>query len=147
MCTQLWENVLLLRLKINGLILWISWVKWWFIMLSPSAQLRLIWDLSILKFFIGQSAPTNFLLCNMLFLFEYIAQFQITVLVRYGSGWSQFYQLSCLGVFCCVLFVRNWEFDERSPSVFIKQVLVIHDLVVSWIIIIDIVNLLVTIWK
>ena len=67
-----------------------------FIMLSSSAQLRLIWDLSSLKSFIGQSAPTNFLLCNMLFLFEYIAQFQITVLVRYGSGWSQFYQLSSL---------------------------------------------------
>ena len=39
------------------------------------------------------------------------------MLVQYGSGWSRFYQLSGLGVFCCVLFVRNWEFDERSPSV------------------------------
>ena len=47
-----------------------------------------------------------------------IAQFQITVLVRYGFGWSQFYQLSGLAVFCCVLFIRNWEFDGRSPSVF-----------------------------
>ena len=32
-----------------------------------------------------------------------------------------------LGVFCCVLFIRNCEFERRSPSVFDKQI--IRDLV------------------
>ena len=71
-------------------------------------------------------------------------RFQIAVLVQYGSGWSRFYQLTGLGVFCCVLFIRNWGFDGRSPSVFAKQI--IHDLVASCIVI-DIDKLLVKIWK
>ena len=37
--------------------------------------------------------------------------------VQFGLVWSCFYQLFGLGVFCCVLFIRNWEF-ERSPWFF-----------------------------
>ena len=54
-------------------------------------------------------------------------------LIQYGSGRSRFYQLSGLGVLCCVLFIRNGEIDGRSPSFFVKQI--IHDLVASCIVI------------
>ena len=56
----------------------------------------------------------------------YIARFQIRVLVRFGSVWFWLVTvllLSALGIFCCVLFIRNWEFDGRSPSVFVKQII------------------------
>ena len=48
------------------------------------------------------------------------AQFQIPDfsrfgfgLVQFGSVWSQFYQLFGLGVFWCVLFIRNWEMERK----------------------------------
>ena len=44
----------------------------------------------------------------------YIAQFQIMDFSWFSSVWyvlwSWFYQLFSLRVFCCVLFIRNWEF-------------------------------------
>ena len=42
--------------------------------------------------------------------------------------------INCLAseFFCCVLFIRNREFDGRSPSVFVEQI--IRDLVASCIV-------------
>ena len=63
--------------------------------------------------------------------------------VRYGHGF-----INCLAseslVFCCVVFIRNREFERRSPSVFVKQI--IRKLVSSCIFI-HIDNLLLKIWK
>ena len=44
-------------------------------------------------------------------------------LIPYGFGWLRFYQLCGLWVFCCVLFIRNQEFERRSPSVSVKQII------------------------
>ena len=52
-----------LRLKTNGLIVWMSWMKWngiIFIMSTSSAPLKPRWGLFILNFFIRQSVLINF---------------------------------------------------------------------------------------
>ena len=64
--------------------------------------------------------------------------------VRFGLVWSRFYQLSGLRIFRCVLFIRNWEFERRSPSVFVKHIICNLDLSC---IAIHINNLFDKIWK
>ena len=71
-------------------------------------------------------------------------QFQITNFSRFGSVWSRFYQLFGLRVFYCILFIQNWEFERRSRSDFVKQI--ICNLVSSCIVM-HIDDLLVNIWK
>ena len=58
-----WGTRLLLRLKINGLIVWMLWMRWngmIFIMPTSSAPSKPSWGLFTLNFFIRQSALTNF---------------------------------------------------------------------------------------
>ena len=53
-----WGTRHLLRLKTNGLIVWMSWMKWngiIFIMPTSSAPLKPSWSLFFLKFFKRQS--------------------------------------------------------------------------------------------
>ena len=58
-----WGTRLLLRLKTNGLIGWMLWMRWngmIFIMPTSSAPLKPSWGLFTLNCFIRQSALTNF---------------------------------------------------------------------------------------
>ena len=58
-----WGTRLLLRLKTNGLIVWMLWMRWngmIFIMPTSSAPLKSSWGLFTLNCFIRQSALTNF---------------------------------------------------------------------------------------
>ena len=53
------------------------------------------------------------------------AWFQITVWVRFGSVWFWLVTVLLIAwprsrLICCILFIRNWEFDGRKTSVFVK---------------------------
>ena len=53
-----------------------------------------------------------------------IAPFQIGLMdfSRFGSVWSRFYQFFGLGSFYCVLLIRNYKCERRSPPHFVKQI-------------------------